>query len=61
MKNWANLGVDEKMEYYEWVDRLIEIKCLPTMSLEEIERKVRRMYYTDVSPTYKGFTDWENI
>jgi len=34
---------------------------LPQLSLEEIERKVRRMHYADTSPTYTGFTDWENI
>ncbi len=61
MKTWANLDVDEKLEYYEWVNRLIEIGCLPQLSLEEIERKVRRMHYADTSPTYTGFTDWENI
>ena len=61
MKTWANLDVDEKLEYYEWVNRLIGVGCLPALSLEEIERKVRRMYYADVSPTYRGFTDWENI
>ena len=55
------LDLDEKMEYYGWLDILIEDGQLPHMSIEEIERKVRRMHYADVSPTYKGFTDWENI
>ena len=61
MKTWGMLDLDEKMEYYGWLDILIEDGQLPHMSIEEIERKVRRMHYADVSPTYKGFTDWENI
>jgi len=61
MKNWSNLSTEEKLEYYDLIDYLILHGCLIPLSRGEIERKVRRMHYCDISPKYKGPYDWENL